>query len=106
MPAIITRLRVPPTAASLSSHLIAVAVSILDFQRVQWTSNGRALTYIKTTNGTSNIWSYDLNGGASRQLTDFKTEKMYAYAWSSDYKQLACERGTDIGDVMIITRQR
>ena len=81
-------------------------IPILDFQQVQWTSNGRALMYIKTTNGTSNIWSYDLNGGASRQLTDFKTEKIYAYVWSSDYKQLACERGADIGDVMIITRQR
>lgn len=83
-----------------------LAIPIMDFQRVQWTANGRALTYIKTINGTSNIWSYDLNGGATRPLTDFKTEKIYAYAWSSDYKQLACERGTDIGDVMIMTRQR
>ncbi len=72
------------------------------FQRVQWISNGHALSYIKTANGVSNIWSYNLDDGSEHQLTNFETDQIFAYAWSPDNKRLACERGTEINDVMKI----
>jgi eukaryotic-like serine/threonine-protein kinase len=72
------------------------------FQRIQWISNGHALSYIKTTNGVSNIWSYNLDDGSENQLTNFETDQIFAYAWSPDNKKLAYERGSEINDVMII----
>ena len=78
-------------------------IPIMEWQRIEWINNGRALTYIDRTN--SNIWSYDLNSGATQQLTDFKTDQIFAYAWSPDQKQLACQRGNEIRDVTLITKQ-
>jgi Tol biopolymer transport system component/predicted Ser/Thr protein kinase len=81
-------------------------IRIMNWQRVQWTADGRALTYVDSVKGTQNIWSYDLGSQSSKQLTDFKANLIFAYAWSSDYRQLACQHGTDIRDVTIINNQR
>lgn len=80
-------------------------IPVMDYQRVQWLANGRALSFVMTVMGTSNIWSYDLDSGSTRQLTDFKDERIFAYSWSPDYKQLACERGSEIRDVIMIKIQ-
>ncbi len=81
-------------------------IPIRDWQRVQWTSDGRALVYIEVADGVSNIWSHDLAGGTKKQLTDFKTDQIFAYAWSPDFKQLACLRGTEFRDVTMISNQK
>jgi eukaryotic-like serine/threonine-protein kinase len=79
-------------------------IPIMDWQRVQWISQGHALSYIDTTNGVSNIWSYDLDTGSRKQLTNFKTEQIFSYAWSPDYTQLACERGMKVSDVALVKK--
>jgi serine/threonine protein kinase/Tol biopolymer transport system component len=80
-------------------------IPIMEWQRVQWINNGHALTYVNTANGAANIWSYDLDSGTTKQLTAFKTERIFAYAWSPDEKQVACERGAEMRDVMIINQR-
>jgi serine/threonine protein kinase/Tol biopolymer transport system component len=80
-----------------------VPITIMEWQHVEWTADGRALTYIDSANGASNIWSYDRQSGKRKQLTDFKTDKIFAYAWSPDHKQLASLRGSEIRNVMTIT---
>jgi Tol biopolymer transport system component len=82
-----------------------VPVPILFWQRVQWIDS-HTLSYIKSVDGYSNIWSYDLNTGAEKQLTHFNSDQIYAYAWSPDYKQVACQRGSRIADVTIISSER
>jgi serine/threonine protein kinase len=77
-------------------------IPIMLFQRVQWNSTGHALYYVDAANGIGNIWSYDLDNSSQEQITDFKSDQIFAYAWSPDYKQLACERGTAISDVVIL----
>ena len=77
-------------------------IPVRDWQRVQWIENGRALSYIDVVDGVSNIWSYDLASGATKQLTHFKSDQIFAYAWSPDFKQLATQRGTTVSDVTII----
>lgn len=83
-----------------------IPIPIMEWQRVQWIDGGHALSYIDSANGVSNIWSYDLGTGTSRQLTDFKTDQIFAYAWSPDQKQLACLRGTEVRDATIIDDQK
>lgn len=74
-----------------------------EYQSVRWFRDSRHLTYVRNDNGTSNIWSYDLDTGAEQQLTHFNSEQIYAYAWSPDYKRVACQRGTKSSDVTIIS---
>ena len=82
-----------------------LAIPVMDWQKVQWMPGGRALTYIDAAKGVYNIWRYDLGTRTSRQLTDFKTDRIFGYAWAPDFKQLACLRGTESRDVTVINNQ-
>lgn len=82
-----------------------VAIPVLEWQRVQWLDS-HTLSYIRNEDGYSNIWSYDLDSGAEKQLTHFNSDQIYAYAWSPDFKQVACQRGGTISDVTIISSER
>jgi serine/threonine protein kinase len=81
------------------------AIPIQEWQRVQWLPNGRELSYVKNADGYSNIWSYDLDTGTSKQLTNFNSDQIYAYAWSPDFKQVACQRGTNVSNVTLISQR-
>ncbi len=70
---------------------------------VRWSPDGKALTYIEHLAGVSNLWSLPLDGGAPRQLTDFKTDRIYNYVWSRDGSQLICARGVDVSDAVLIS---
>jgi len=76
-----------------------------EYQWVRWFMDSRHLSFVRNDNGYSNIWSYDLDTGAEKPLTNFNSDQIYAYAWSPDYKQLASQRGTKISDVTIISER-
>ena len=69
---------------------------------LRWTPDGRAVTYIDTINGVSNIWSLPLDGGKPVQLTDFKTDQIFWFDFSRDGKNLAVSRGKQTSDVILI----
>jgi eukaryotic-like serine/threonine-protein kinase len=73
-----------------------------EFDILCWSPDSRALTYIVTRDGVSNIWSQSIDGGRPRQLTDFTTDRIFRYAWSRDGKHFACERGQSINDIVMI----
>ena len=65
-------------------------------------SDGRALTYVETRDGVSNIWGQPIEGGPPKQLTDFKSDLIFSFDWSRD-GTLACARGTQNADVVLIS---
>ena len=81
-----------------------LAIPVQEWQRVQWL-NDHELSFINNVNGYSNISSYNIDTGTSKQLTNFNGDRIYAYASSPDYKQVACQRGTNISDVTMITER-
>jgi TolB protein len=68
-----------------------------------WAADSHALTYVKTVGGVSNIWSQPLEDGRPKQLTDFKSELIYAFDWSRDGKQLLALRAAPSNDAVIIS---
>jgi serine/threonine protein kinase len=68
---------------------------------VRWTPDGSALTYIDSRSGVGNIWSQPIDGGKPTQLTNFKSDLIFAFDWSRDWKQLACSRGIMTSDVIL-----
>jgi Tol biopolymer transport system component len=103
---------------SLSKNF-TLNINIFDFERgilvqtlpnpgqgVAWSPKGRALTYVRTQNGISNIWSEALTGERPKQLTHFSSDRIFSYAWSQDGKRLAVARGTETSDVVLITNFR
>ncbi len=68
----------------------------------RWTPDGRAIAYINSEGGVSNIFAQPLDGGKPAQLTDFKADQILSFAYSRDGKQLALSRGRVSNDVVLI----
>lgn len=67
-----------------------------------WSADGRSVMFIERRNGVSNIWSQPIDGGTPKQLTFFKSDLTFAFAFSKDGKSLALSRGTVSNDVVLI----
>jgi len=85
-------------------------VKLFDFQAVdpttypvRWTHDGRALTYIVSRGGVSNIWIQPLDGSSPTHLTDFKSDRIFSFDWSRDGKWLALSRGPEQRDVVLMS---
>lgn len=75
----------------------------------RWMPNGRALIYIDTRQGSSNLWWLPLDGSAPQQVTDFndaKPERIWNFDLSRDSRQLAIARGGQSADVVLISEVR
>lgn len=77
-------------------------MTIDPMREIRWTADGLGLTYIETRQGVSNLWSQPLDGGKPVQLTDFKSDLIFSWDWSRDGR-LACARGTQTSDVVLIS---
>jgi hypothetical protein len=66
---------------------------------IRWTSDGKGVTYRDWANG---IWHQPIAGGRPERLPGLPEEKLFAYAWSRDGKQLAFVRGAEIRDVILL----
>jgi serine/threonine protein kinase/Tol biopolymer transport system component len=69
---------------------------------LHWTPDGRALAYIDTRGGVSNIVAQPLDGGAVKQLTNLASDRIFWFDFSRDGRQLALSRGTQTSDVILI----
>jgi serine/threonine protein kinase/Tol biopolymer transport system component len=85
-----------------------------------WAPDGGAVIYIVNSNGVSNLWAQPVpadvpaspNGALSpappkaapKQLTNFTSDRIYAFGWSRDGKQLALARGRLASDAVLISR--
>ena len=72
---------------------------------LRWTPDSQALTYIDMRGGIPNIWSQPLSGGPPKQLTDFRDNQMFSFAWSHDFR-VATARGIRAGDAILINDTR
>jgi Tol biopolymer transport system component len=73
---------------------------------VQWTPDGSGVAFIVTRGGVSNLWSQPLSGGPANRFTDFKTNRIFNFAWSRDGRTLALAHGWTTSDVAIIQNFR
>jgi Tol biopolymer transport system component len=75
---------------------------------LQWTADSRGFLYVKTIKGVSNVWQRSLDGGETRQLTNFDSDQINnvlgveGIALSRDGKKLALERGSTRSDIVLI----
>jgi eukaryotic-like serine/threonine-protein kinase len=70
--------------------------------RVQYSSDGKALEYAVRENGVDNIWRQPLDGSAGKWETEFKSEHITQFRWSPDSRRLALVRGHTDSDVVLI----
>ncbi|HET8674355.1 MAG TPA: winged helix-turn-helix domain-containing protein [Blastocatellia bacterium] len=78
----------------------------LNNRTLKWTPDGKALLYANITDGVGNIWMQPLDGGAPRQVTDFKSEGISCFDVTADGKDLVCARGSWKHDIVLIKNLR
>jgi Tol biopolymer transport system component/predicted Ser/Thr protein kinase len=71
-----------------------------------WAPDGHAVDFVITRDAVSNLLRQPLNGGPAKQITNFKSGRIFSAAWSPDGNQLALARGQSGADVVLITRSK
>jgi TolB protein len=107
---------IPTGVGAQGKKLVAIAsamtgepIKTIDLPRgamprlMQWTPDGRAITYINTSKNVSNLWMQPLDGGSPIQLTDFKEYSISSFAWSLNGKYLVFSRGFLTTDIVLIS---
>ncbi len=79
---------------------------VFPLSSLRWNPNGKTLTYLTRQDSAMNIWQQSLTGGAPQQLTNFNSDRIFAYAWSRDGRTLACSRGIINREVVKISAFR
>lgn len=101
-PNMLTKVAIIPFAGGDPVRVLDMPSSVNIAAGLRWTPDGRALNYIDTVNGVSNVWSLPLDGGPPKQLTDFKADQIFWFDFSRDGKPLAVSRGIQTTDVILI----
>jgi Tol biopolymer transport system component len=68
-----------------------------------WSPDGSAIVYVNTLGGVSNLWNQPIDGGASRRITDFKSDRILTFAYSPDGRQLALARSSRTSDAVLMS---
>jgi serine/threonine protein kinase/Tol biopolymer transport system component len=94
-------LAVLPVAGGAPLKTFPIPMTVADqWVGPRWTPDGKAITYVVTQGGISNIWSQPLSGEAATKLTKFDQDQIFAFAWSPDRKNLALVRGVNAKTVI------
>ena len=81
----------------------SIPVSVADqWVGPRWTADGKAVTYVLTKGGVSNIWIQPLSGEPARQLTNFDQDQIFAFSWSPEGNGLALVRGVNAKSVILM----
>lgn len=100
------KLALIPFEGGQPTKLLDVPATVNLDTPIKWTPDGRAVVYGDTRNGISNIWSQPVDGGPPKQLTNFNTDGILHFDWSRDGKQLACSRGNEISDIILMSNSK
>ena len=97
---------IPKTVLAVSSAnggSLQFTVQIpIGYAGLGWAPSGKALQYLLTRNGATNLWEQDLSGGEPRQVTNFPSGRIFDFAWSRDGKKLMLIKGNQSSDVILI----
>jgi serine/threonine protein kinase/WD40 repeat protein len=73
---------------------------------VKWSRDGLSLLYMETRHDVTNIWSQPLAGGPPKQITDFKSDLMWGFNWSTDGKSLVVSRYSSSSNVLLMSNAK
>jgi Tol biopolymer transport system component len=66
-----------------------------------WMPDGLSIAYLDNSSGILNVWSQPIDGGAPKQLTNYKSEFVTSFAISRDGK-IATYRWSATRDIVLI----
>ncbi len=80
--------------------------STVTYRQVRWMPDGRAIAFVNSPGGLSDIWVQPLDGSAPKPLTNFRSEQILAFDWSPDGRSFAFVRNPETSDVVLIDQKQ
>jgi Tol biopolymer transport system component len=97
------RLAIVDPGSRRAARRLDVPVALGLTQSFAWAPGGRAITFARVSDGTTNLWRLPVDGGAPSRVTNFKGgDTIAVHAWSPDGKLLAMVRVATTRDVVVI----
>jgi len=72
---------------------------------LRWSPDGKALHYVLTSNGASNIWQQSLSALKPKQLTHFNSGEIFDFSWTADREHMLMTRGQSKRDVVLLSHR-
>ena len=60
-----------------------------------WVRDSKGLMFLDSRDGVGNLWLRPFSGGKPKQITNFSSDLIYSFDWSTDGKQLVVAGGRD-----------
>jgi Tol biopolymer transport system component len=73
---------------------------------LRWSPDGKALHYVLTSNGASNIWEQSLSGFKPKPLTHFNSGEIFDFSWTADREHILMTRGQSKRDVVLLSHRK
>jgi hypothetical protein len=86
--------------------LLKVPGGIYERGCLRWSADGKSLQFLLTEKRTTNIWEQPLTGRKPKQLTKFRSGRIFDFNWSLDHKNLLLARGEVTSDVVLLSNFR
>jgi serine/threonine protein kinase len=67
-----------------------------------WTPDSRELTILTNRGGAQNLWRQPIDGSQATAITDFKSGRIFNFAWANNGKELLIARGNVNNDLIMI----
>jgi len=96
------KLAIISTDAAALPRVLKAPGSVFGELSLSWSADGKALQYLQTRNGATNLWQQPIAGGKPLQLTNFTSGEIFRFNWSLDRKQLLFTRGSTTSDVVLL----
>ena len=93
-------------AISVERGTVAFEMPIEPDASIRWSSDGKALQFVRTTGNSANIWEQPLSGEDATQVTHFAEAKIFDFDRSPDGSTFYIARGEVTSDVVLIRRLR
>ena len=73
---------------------------------LRWAPDWKAVQYLVTKKGVTNVWEQPLTGGAPKQVTNFDSGLIFDFSWSPDWQRLLMTRGEISSDAILLSKTR
>ncbi len=95
-------LAVVPVSGGESRNVSRIAPSVLTSAGIQWTRDGREITYADHAENGTVIWNQPADGGERRRVARILGDVVFSFDWSPDGRELVFSRGAQARDVVLI----
>jgi Tol biopolymer transport system component len=99
------QLAVFPFAGGTPVRIVDLSPTIWS-DHTRWSPDSRAIEFVDTRAGVSNIWAVAVDTGKASQVTHFTDGRIFDFAWSFDGAELAVSRGAESSDAVMVTDLR